>query len=180
MPIGWNAFWTRVWFGITQFFTKFGGHALPKFTVPNEIVQKLDFGSRYRSDRRAGAMTHPKKVQKRLDAGAKLGDCEDHMGYWVHGLINSGLADEVHAGLIYYFRDGKREGHFVTVFRRANEWFWADYANPQSLERRDDWVNAVLRIYGDKLRGAALFRASLGNTGNVRLGKVTLYRRQNE
>lgn len=180
MPIRWNAFWTRVWFAITQYFTKFGGHALPKFTVPNEIVQRLDFGSRYRSDRRAGAMTHPKKVQKRLDEGHKLGDCEDHMGYWVHALIDSALAEEVHSGLIYYVRDGKKEGHSVTVFLRAGEWFWGDYANPQSLEHRDDWVNAVLKVYGDTLRAAALFPASLGRTGNVRLGKPVIYRRQNE
>lgn len=180
MCIGWLAFWTRVWFMITQFFTQFGGRALPKFIVPNEIVQKLDFGSRYRSDRRAGAMTHPKKVQTRLDAGEKLGDCEDHMGYWVHALIDSALAEEVYAGLLYYLRDGKKEGHLVTVFKRAGEWFWADYANPQSLETRDGWVPAALHVYGDSLRGAALYRASLSANGSVRFGAVTLYRRTDE
>lgn len=171
----WNAFGTRLWYGLTQFFTGFGGVKLRTFAVPNEIVADLDHGQRYRADRRAGAMTHPRKVQARINAGQKLGDCEDHAGYWIAALLESGLATEVYMGSIFYLDGGKKEGHAVTVFKRDGEYFWADYAQPQMIATRDAWVAHVLTVYGDTLRGAYLFKATLGARGQVKFGRTLLH-----
>ena len=179
MAIAWTSFWTRIWYGLTQYFTHFKGTRLPRFTDPNEISQLMQRGNRYRPDRRAGAMTHPKKVNRRIEAGELIGDCEDHAGVWIHGIITSGLADEVYMGHVFYTKDnGKKEGHAVAVYLRNGEWFWADYYNPTRVAHRDDWVPSVLKSMGGTLRGGYLQRATLGRTGNVRFGKTTLYRLQ--
>ena len=174
----WFSFWLRVWYGITQFFTGFTQARLIPVLHPNEIIERLGFGNRYRPDRRAGAMTHPRRVQARLNAGERAGDCEDHAGYWIAQLLHWKHASEAYMGTIYYTASGVEEAHAIVVFRVNGDYFWADYDYPAFLKDRDDWVEAVLAVYGDTLRGAFLWRASLSAEDKVRFHEPVYYLRE--
>lgn len=169
----------KVWFAFTQFFTGFGGAPLPHFANVGQIVEALSRGARYRPDRRAGALTHPCKVQARINRGVRIGDCEDHAGYWCKGLRDSLLSFEVYMGHIYYVRsDGTKGAHAVTLYRRptSDEYFWCDYQIPQRLTSLEAWPEAVLRVYGKEFRGAFMFRTyPSGVRGALRFGEVTTF-----
>lgn len=171
------AFGTRVWYGITQAFTGIrGGAPVQVASSIAEILIRVAYGQKYRYDRPAGAMVHPRVVQKRLNDGSvKIGDCEDHAGYWIASLLLSDLADRCYLGSIYYENKGEKEGHAVCVFEKNGEWFWVDYNSPSILTTRDSWVSSVLAIYGDKLRGAILFDATLSEHQKVRFGAAQTY-----
>jgi hypothetical protein len=123
-------------------------------------------------------MTHPRKVQRRIDEGKLLGDCEDHAGYWAATLSISDLAEEVHFGSIFYKKDGKKLGHHVCVFKHDGFWYWSDYNTPYSLVERDEWVQSVLVRYGDTLRYAFMHPVTRAKDSRLRFGKAITYPRK--
>lgn len=173
------AFFARIWYTISQFFTGFGGASVEHYDTPREIAAALLQGTRYRADRRMGAMLHAHKFQARMDAGKRLGDCEDHVAYWATALYGSSLARELYLGSVFYKDEtGKKRGHAVIIFRdlRYQEYFWADYRDPERIPTKDSWIEPVLRKYGGKLRGAYMHRIEpTGVRGQLRLGKVTTF-----
>lgn len=173
------AFFTRLWYAFTQFFTGFGGARIPHYANIGEIVDVLDGGRLYRKDRKAGALRHPDKVQARLNRRIRIGDCEDHSGYWCKSLRESLLSFELYMGHIYYIRrDGTKGAHAVTLYRspRTDDYYWCDYGVPQLLTSLDAWPEAVLRVYGKRLRGAFMFRVHQdGARGALRFGEVTTF-----
>lgn len=173
------AIYARLWFAFTQFFTGFGGAPLPHYDNVGKIVEALRGGSLYRADRKAGALRHPNKVQARLNRGVRIGDCEDHAGYWCKSLRSSLLSFEMYMGHIYYVReDGTKGAHALTVYRRptTDAYYWCDYHLPQLLTSLDAWPEAVLRVYGKTLRGAFMFRVYPdGVRGALKFGEITTF-----
>lgn len=173
------AFFTRLWYAFSQFFTGFGGARIPHYENVGGIAAVFLGGRLYRKDRRAGALTHPNKVQARLNRGVRIGDCEDHAGYWCKSLRESLLSFELYMGHLYYVeRDGTNAAHAVAVYRKPDtaDYYWCDYGVPRLLTSRDAWPEAVLPVYGQKLRGAFMFRVdTTGVRGQLRFGDITTF-----
>lgn len=173
--------WTLIWWRISQFFTGFRAVPVPPVASYQEIVDAFDAGALYRYDRKWSAFLHPGEFQRRLEAGKKAGDCEDHAAYWVACLKNTLLRGAPGAPVTGRHRigivrgtdsKGKAQGHGVIVFwdMRDELLCWADYGLPHKQVEQvegptgmrvvrlpnDSWVWAeqVAKGYGWKLKYA--------------------------
>jgi len=172
-----QAAWLRTWFGLTQFATgiRRGDPVQPASSIA-EILIRLAYGQRYRYDRRAGAMRHPRYVQALINRNSmQIGDCEDHAGYWAAVLHKSGIAANLRIGVIWYRTKGVEEGHTVCLFEKDHSWFWVDYGTPRYLAKINDWTADVVSIYGDTFESAILYTATLSAHDKVRLSDPKVY-----
>lgn len=165
-----NAWGTAFWFNLTQRATRLRAVPVKPAVDFAEIVERIGHGTKYRVDRRAGAMRHPGFVQSKIDGGSQhIGDCEDHAGYWIAVITLSHLADRVMMGSISFVRDGKRTGHSICLFKRDGTWYWCDYEMPVKLDALSDWPASVLSVYGGTLAHAYEFDAPLTEKEQVKL-----------
>ena len=64
------AWFIRVWYKLTMFFTQVKGHKLAKYMWINQIPEALKFGDLYVPDPKAlDVQYHPSKIQRWLDNG---------------------------------------------------------------------------------------------------------------
>ena len=163
------ALWRRHYYAFTQRRSRVRRPVVLPAASFADVVIRLAYGSKYKADRR-DSLTHPRRIQQRVDEGTVLlGDCDDHAAYWAAVLLRSGLADEMYFGDLQFETRGRRTGHAVAVFCTEGSWYWADYGMPILIPERDAWADSVLGRYGDKLRGATLYRVSLTADEAVRL-----------
>lgn len=133
-------FLLRFWYGLTCRLTWKRSPWVHRYTHPHGIAQRLAYQT-YKTDPLKGKfdfMSHPRKVEAKLVANKRIGDCDDHAIYWAVALLKSGLSQEVYFA-IYQAVDaeGRRFGHAVCVFRYQGAWYYADYGHP--VEVVDKW-----------------------------------------
>lgn len=155
----------RIWFILTQFLSSFRCPELANIPTIAAIALTVARGSLYRPDRRAGALMHPCRVQKRAYAKRRLGDCEDHAAYWIARLLHGKLVARAWLGCVYFtMPDGAKTGHAVCVFTDFDgKTYWADYTNPtpagdhSSFQPGWDWALGVASSFGSTFTGAIMF-----------------------
>ena len=197
----WSTFWLRVWWRMSQFFTglKARGVLVPPAWSYNDVVRDVLNGSRYRKDRPAGALTHPSLFYKRVLAQGKLGDCEDHGGFWLMRLLVAAEKLKVNPSLSYpntrnhalctvtgIDAKGKRQGHAFAVFDEVqgngtdDVQCWADYGMPrrENMDAPHDpwwWAHEVAASYGWKLVHATRYEVpGHSRRGSIILGKMSV------
>lgn len=163
-----RAFWYRVvqWFsGIFAW-----KHHVKPVSEISEIPERLKWGGLYKADRKGGdRFYHPRRVQKRIDDGVRIGDCEDHAGYWIACLLKSGLAKRAWLGAVFFVRNGV-EGHAICIYEdHAGKFWWCDYGMPRPFTPEADslgdvdgvgyaWAPEVARMFGaTAVHGAELY-----------------------
>lgn len=150
------AFFTALWYGLTQRAYLLFSPNTPVGAASSflEIATRLSFGQQYRPDRMAGAMTHPACVQWKVDDESRVGDCEDHMGFWTVAAHRGKLVEKTYMG-IAMFRGSKNvlEGHVVCLLRTAAGLAWADYGTPSPTTPTTwvTWAHEVASAYGSRL-----------------------------
>lgn len=136
----------------------------------SEIVTRLSAGARYESDKLGGkldVLTHPRIVQRHIDAGLPIGDCEDHAGYVLSCGLKSGLFRRAWMGSIQMrsVDSGEHFGHAVSVWQENSNdkaenhlvipgrLFTMDYADPRpAMYETWDWV----RVYEQRFNAYAI------------------------
>ena len=148
------------WYRVVQWFTGLFSwkHDVKPVGSTREIAERLDWGRDYKADRKGGdRFFHPRKVQKHIDNKELLGDCEDHAGYWISCLLQSGLAKRAWLGAVFFLRGPGMEGHAVAIFEDFDgKFWWADYGMPNRFEPAGDgpgwaWAPDIARAFGARL-----------------------------
>lgn len=146
------------WYRIVQWFSGLFAwrHHVKPVSAISEIPERLSWGQRYKADRKGGdRFYHPRRVQMRIDRDVRVGDCEDHAGYWIACLLKSGLARRAWLGAVFFVRNGV-EGHAVCIFEdHDGKFWWCDYGMPNAFDAEADsaspgweWALAVSRAFG--------------------------------
>lgn len=132
-------------------------HPVATYTNINDIPKTLKWGSGYKFDPPRDPVYHPTQIQKRIDAGYKIGDCDDHAIYWAAALIKNKLAKRVWFSTYFYTTDsGERAGHAICVFQGLDgKYYWGDYSTPNPVEIDNkllpttfEWVETAMKAYG--------------------------------
>ncbi len=159
------------WYRIVQWFSGVFAwkHPVKPVASVSEIPERLSWGQNYKADRRGSdRFYHPRRIQLRIDKDVRIGDCEDHAGYWIACLLKSGLAKRAWLGAVFFVRDGI-QGHAVCLYEdRAGQFWWCDYGMPRPFTPQADthgdvdgvgyaWAPEVARAFG----ASALHRAEL-------------------
>lgn len=151
-------FWrvTMLWWWATMFFTRKHGHTVPRASSIPEILQRLNFGNDYKPDPWKGkldVLRHPRTVQRWIDTGKGVGDCDEHAAYWCCVLLKSGLASNAWLCTLQMqsIRDGSLSGHAVCVFRdMRGDLYYVDYSDPIPLSNLWQFAIVSAGIYGAK------------------------------
>jgi hypothetical protein len=143
------------WYQLTQELSLDDSRPVQPAASPQEILERLRFGQSYAPDPINGAldiMRHPRRVQRWIDTGKPLGDCDEHAAYWLACLLRSGLAAEAWLGIFQgqEVATGKTFGHALALWRAQPDGpiLWADYTTPATTDGRGGWVDAVATAYG--------------------------------
>lgn len=173
---------TRIWYKITQFFTRDINSPVMKYDKLSDIPAALGWGNLWRPDPFNGKLDvqyHPTYVQKWISLGnPKHNDCEDTAGYWAAAIKKSNLASDVWLGFIYMKHNdtGKTSGHCVVLFKDLGRYFWADYREPMmyglSPVQKWDWVPQVAAEFNaTPLAAASLHVRDLTKYDGLKFGK---------
>jgi hypothetical protein len=165
--MGYSDFLTRfflIWFRITMFFTGwFKTSDVRRARMIDEIPARLEYGKEWRKDKAGGDfVTNPRRVQRRIEDGVRIGDCDDHAAYWCAVLLKSGLAKRCWMGWVM-MQPAKgnpsvgRWGHCVCIFEdHDGVMWWTDYHLPKRIGteqepwREWEWAHRVgIDYYGD-------------------------------
>lgn len=137
-------FWVvPFWYNFTQWLTRKKTAAIPRIERPVEVTRRLRGGALYKPDPLRGVvdyMSHPGRVQRRLDRGEKVGDCDDHVAYWCRCLLTLPDVEWVKLGVVVYHYDGERLAtrHTVALWEDdTGQRWWADYGKPRQWG--EDW-----------------------------------------
>jgi len=132
-------------------------HRVQIYETINDIPLKLKWGSLYKYDPPRDPVYHPTQIQKWLDLGKKIGDCDDHAIYWCTALLKSGLVKRVWFCMYFYeTAAGEHEGHAICVFEGLDGlMYWGDYSTPNPvlihsdlLPTKFDWLITAMKSYG--------------------------------
>lgn len=133
----------KLWYTLTMLLSRRKDHVIPQYTDVRSILEALGFGMKYRADPPTfDYMSHPTRVQRLIDRGERVGDCDDHASYTATALLKSNLVRCAWIGFIAY-RDaqGELKGHALTVYDTIyDSIFWLDYNLPRKIESQWDWV----------------------------------------
>lgn len=145
------------WYCLTERASESHGHPVEPAGSCEEIAKRLSFGNAYKPDPwkgRLDIMRHPRRIQRWIDEGKPVGDCDEHAAYWCACLLKSGLVDNVWMGTLQMQApDGTISGHAVSVFDRpgTGSLWTADYDVPVSIGTdRWGWVDVYCQRYGAK------------------------------
>lgn len=160
------------WYGLTARIgdERDGDPVLPAANL-DALVMRLGAASLYRADK-ADTMRHPRIVQRRLNRGEKIGDCDDHASYVSAVLLKSNLAAEVYPSIIHFERDGKPSGHAFVLFRSNDgyaDWYVMDYFAPTRVDTPRDGFEAIAKSFGATPICGAYLRADLRADDGLRL-----------
>jgi hypothetical protein len=159
-------FLLRFWYGLTCRLTWKRGPWVHRYVQPLDITRRLAYKT-YKTDPLKGKfdfMSHPRKVEAKLEAGKRIGDCDDHAIYWCTALLKSGISQEVYFAIYQAVEGHRRFGHAVCVFRHQGSWFYADYGAP--VEIVDKWgymLKDATRRNADPIGGILLRVESVSN-----------------
>jgi hypothetical protein len=147
-----------LWSRITMRVTRKIGTKVKKFEDVKQIPKEFNYGREYRWDQFLGTksdhLTHPTRLQWRLDNDQEFGDCDDHAIYWCVSLIKSKLAKKV--WFAFYSMKSKddktgkteRTGHAVCVFVGLDDQlYWCDYRNPRKIQKIEDFMHQSAGSY---------------------------------
>ncbi len=174
----------RVWWMITQFFTRKPKYPMPVLTSIDSIIQFLNYGNSWTPDPLKGrwdVMFHATHSVKRLvTENEKMSmDCEDHACVWASALTENKIARSVALGAIWFVDpDGVASGHVVCLFQDFNgSWFWCDYGTPRAFTEQWDWAQQAAAGYRGKLIYCAKFDVKgVTSRGLVRIGAPDVHK----
>lgn len=149
-----------------------------------EIPEAFEFGRKYRYDQLFGSksdhLTHPARLQWRLDNNFEFGDCDDHAIYWCATLLKSKLAKRVwfaHYSMKRMTEENNfhREGHAVCVFEGLDgELYWADYRKPKKITNISEFMHESARAYRSQPVVGAIWEVKgLKDNDTPKFGKIT-------
>lgn len=157
---GLNIF-SLLWYRITMRLTRKIGSRVKKFDSVDDVPEAFNFGREYRSDQLLGSksdhLTHPTRLQWRLDNDHEFGDCDDHAIYWCAALHRSKLAKKV--WFAYYSMKSedektgkvKRSAHAVCVFQGLDDqMYWCDYRKPRKINNIKEFMHHSAGSYRKK------------------------------
>jgi hypothetical protein len=107
------------WYGVTQRLSKLreAWHPVLYAASVDELAARIKGGALYVQDPRGDRMRHPCTVQRALDEGRAIGDCEDHVGYELAVILRSGLARRAWFGRVgMRAADGTCSIHAIAVY----------------------------------------------------------------
>ncbi len=166
------------WYMLTMWLTKKTKSPVKLHKDPKSIASTLKWGRTWVADPLGGVLDnlyHPTKVQDNLNKGKSVGDCDDHAVYWCTALLKSGLAKRAWLSFYQYERaDGVVNGHVVCVYEAPlGGYYWVDYGLPEKIERRNEWVNLMVKRKTRRVLGAAEIEITkLGEEDTPILGKA--------
>lgn len=142
------------WYGLTQRISEDDSEPVRPAASYEEIVTRLRFGQGYAPDPVHGKldiMRHPRRIQRWIDTGKPIGDCDEHAAYWLACLLKSGLACEAYLGILQAqtLATGETWGHALAVWRESEggPLLWADYGLPRTTDGEWGWVQQVADAY---------------------------------
>lgn len=142
------------WYSMTQRRTVTPDHPVQPAGSVEEILARLAYGQRYKADPRVDNMVHPTFVQKRIDLGESLGDCDDHFSYMAACLHKSRLASPIWLATVQFqnHATGEIEGHALTRYRVPGEtlFYVVDYDTPYKSNDLWGFVTYVCDRYDAK------------------------------
>lgn len=148
-------------------FTYKKDHPIAKYETITSIPLALKWGNLYKADPLRDPVYHPTQIQKSLDEGKKIGDCDDHAIYWCASLLKNKLAKRVWLSMYFFTTaNNKREGHAICVFQGLDDkFYWGDYSTPVPVEIRSfllptafEWLETAMKAYGAvKISSACMF-----------------------
>lgn len=149
--IGWRL--GMRWYQFTSRFKAKDGHPVKVAASIAEIAARLQQGRLYELDPLNGkldVLKHPRLVQRAIDEGRPLGDCDDHAGYWCSALLKSGLATDVYLATVQMVDDEGMSGHAFVLFQvEGDEWWYAaDYGMPLSAGNPRTAIDAMASEFG--------------------------------
>lgn len=183
--MGYSRFLTRVmicWYRVTLFFTGFlFGSEVRRAKSIGEVLDRLEYGRLWRADKGHGDfITHPRRIQRRIEDKAPIGDCDDHAAYWCAVLHKSGLAKRVWMGWVMlqpHKGSGRvgRFGHCICIFEHSNGgYYWVDYemptlhSHPEILLGEWGWATEVAHAYDSDPVCATLCPVEIGPKDGIR------------
>ncbi len=151
-------FWRfgQYWYGLTQRFRAPSGYPVPPIKSIVDLLERLSFGSHYKPDPWKGkldVLRHPRIVQKWIEQGKDIGDCDEHAGYECNTLTRAKeLAREVWFCTIQMadLTTSKITGHAFAMFYPpgANTLpEWMDYGWPRQCVSPENVMDEVAREY---------------------------------
>lgn len=186
----WSAWWLLIWWRVTQFVSSFRAIPLPTSVRNLTYISKmLGEGSLYRPDRPLAGMWNPGYVWARATNDQRVGDCEDHAGFWVAMLIRAAFDSEgrmlesIAIGTVWGLdANGKHVGHAVALFGFRDHHgvlteYWADYGLPQpAVIKSWDWAKEIARRYGWTYQAAYILEVrGVSRRGSLQFGKITAH-----
>lgn len=152
-------FFSMLWYVFTMKLSKKLGSQVKKYNSVEEIPKAFEFGRKYRYDQLLGSksdhLTHPTRLQWRINTEREFGDCDDHAIYWCTALLRSKLASKVWFAFYSMKEEDqetgeiKRNGHAVCVFADLEgQLWWCDYRKPKKINEMRDFMVESASGYG--------------------------------
>ena len=170
----------KLWYSFTMLLTrKSGVKVKSNFISYMEIAKELSFGMRYKKDPLNGmldVLTHPTRIQDRINKDQLIDDCDGHAIYWATTLLKTHLVKNAWFSFIMFGDDSTDaiQGHAVCVFQDWNDqMFWVDYNKPKNFDNTSastwDWCGQVCKSFskddGDLLKPLT--------AGMIKINKIT-------
>lgn len=165
------------WYGLTMRLTRVKGVQVMTPDSPSSIAAALAYGRRWRRDPLKGKMdvlSHPTRVQRRIDKGEPIGDCDDHAIIWCVALWKGRFTRRLYFAYLQYVDEkGKQSGHVVCNYQALDgKWYWADYDRPQLHDGGLDWAHRVATAYGGTPVCAAMIEIKDATNDNPKFGRT--------
>jgi len=154
-------FLVKLWYTLTMIVTyKRGVKVETDFNSYQEIAHELAFGMRYKKDPLNGLLdilTHPTRIQDRINKDQLIDDCDGHAIYWITTLLKIKFVKNAWFSFIMFGdANDSIQGHAVCVFEDWNgELFWVDYNKPHKFSkipnaRMWDWCEQVCEAFSSE------------------------------
>ena len=176
------AWFSRLWYSITMFVTKFSSNTLPVRTIlhSDQLASLIEVCKYYRKDPLNGKfdyLAHPTRLEYNISNKDKgmFGDCDDYAIYWISALLKAKIAKEAWFSF-YIFRDKgemNKKGHAICVYRDYEGQLWqADYRQPKRIEKMGDWL--YTNRPGCTPYWGAMFNTTRDGDDNCSFGDITI------
>lgn len=176
---------SMIWYKFTMRLSKKVGIYVKRYETVEEIPKAFKYGSKYRYDQLLGEksdhLTHPSRLQWRLNNDREFGDCDDHAIYWCSALLRSDLVEKVWFAFYSMKKDDpktekvKYSAHAVCVFAdKSGDLYWCDYGSPKKIKKMKDFLYQSSGKYGSiPIAGAVWVVTGLKDDDTPKFGKIT-------
>lgn len=178
------------WYLLTMKLSRKIGVSVKKYKKIEDIPAAFEFGRKYRWDQLFGSksdhLTHPTRLQWRINNDFEFGDCDDHAIYWCAALLKSKLAKRVWFAFYSMKKQdpmnktsrADRMAHAVCVFQGLDgEFYWCDYGVPKKIDTVSQFMVESASTYGYlPIAGVICHIDGLRDDDTPKFGKRTIFK----